>query len=200
MVIRNIAIALVGAALLAGCGSDTASAPSPSASPTPTASDEEQIRDLLTKATEATSTWDAAKMAGLSCDKYSKEEGAFEGMVPPISTFPADTVATMGPEAFANGLTEQFAGASPESTRAVADAVIANDEAAYKKAMTDVMKQSMTLRLDKVDNIVVTGDTATADVTVTAIIGGQQEQTQSDKAELVKEDGEWKDCTPAPAA
>ena len=138
-------------------------------------------------------------MAELSCDKYSKEEGAFEGMVPPMSTFPVDTVSAMGAETFANNLTEQFAGASPESTRAVADAVIANDEAAYLTAMTDVMKQSMTLRLDKVENIVVTGDTATADVTITAIIGGQQEQTQSDQAELVKEDGEWKDCTPAPA-
>ena len=45
--------------------------------------------------------------------------------------------------------------------------------------MMDVMQQSMTLRLDKVENIVVTGDTATADVTITAIIGGQQEQTQT---------------------
>jgi len=115
-----------------------------------------------------------------------------------MSTFPADTVTAMGAETFANNLTEQFVGAAPESTRAVADAVIAGDEAAYLAAMKDVMQQSMTLRLDKVENIVVTGDTATADVTITAIIGGQQEQTQSDKAELVKEDGEWKDCTPAP--
>jgi hypothetical protein len=196
MIIRNVAIALVAAALLAGCGSDTAPAPAPS--PAPTASDEEQIRDVLDKATEATGSWDAAKMAELSCEKYSSEEGAFDGMVPPMSTFPADTVTAMGAETFANNLTEQFAGAAPESTRAVADAVIAGDEAAYLTAMMDVMQQSMTLRLDKVENIVVTGDTATADVTITAIIGGQQEQTQSDKAELVKEDGEWKDCTPAP--
>jgi ABC-type glycerol-3-phosphate transport system substrate-binding protein len=63
MIIRNVAIALVAAALLAGCGSDTAPAPAPS--PTPTASDEEQIRDVLTEATEATGSWDAAKMAVL---------------------------------------------------------------------------------------------------------------------------------------
>lgn len=82
---------------------------------------------------------DAAKMAELSCDQYSNEKGVFDGMVPPMSTFPVDTVTAIGAETFANNLTGQFAGASPESTRAVAEAVIAGNEAGYLAAMKDVM-------------------------------------------------------------
>jgi hypothetical protein len=64
-------------------------------------------------------------------------------------------------------------------------------------AMKDVMKKSMTLRLDKVDNIVVTGDAATADLTMTAIVGAKPSRTQVDQATLVREGGHWKDCTVA---
>jgi hypothetical protein len=60
-------------------------------------------------------------------------------------------------------------------------------------AMKDVMKNSMTLRLDKVDNIVVTGDTATADITMTTTVG-KPPQTQVDQATLARENGQWKDC------
>ncbi len=112
-----------------------------------------------------------------------------------MSTFPRDAVASMGPENFAENLAERFTGASDESVRAVAEAVMNNDEAAYMTAMKDVMKKSMTLRLDKVDNIVVTDDTATADLTMTAIVGAKPPQTQVDQATLVREDGQWKDCT-----
>ena len=54
---------------------------------------------------------------------------------------------------------------------------IANDEAAYLPAMKEVLKKSMKLSLDKVDNIVVTGDTATADVTVTLSSSATAEAT-----------------------
>jgi hypothetical protein len=62
-------------------------------------------------------------------------------------------------------------------------------------AMKDVMKNSMTLRLDKVDNIVVTGDTATADIAMTTTVGAKPPQTQVDQATLAREKGQWKDCT-----
>jgi len=109
-----------------------------------------------------------------------------------MSTFPRDAVASMGPENFAENLAERF---TDESVRAVAEAVMNNDEAAYMTAMKDVMKKSMTLRLDKVDHLVVTDDTATADLTMTAIVGARPPQTQVDQATLVREEGHWKDCT-----
>ena len=104
-------------------------------------------------------------------------------------------MASIGPEKFAQNLGEQFTGASPESLRAAADAVIANDEAAYVPAMKEVLEKSMQFRLDSVDNIVVSGDTATADVTATVNVGAQPARTSTDQAQLVKEDGQWKDCT-----
>jgi hypothetical protein len=62
---------------------------------------------------------------------------------------PRDAVASMGPENFAENLAERFTGASDESVRAVAEAVMNNHEAAYMTAMKDVMKKSMTLRLER---------------------------------------------------
>jgi hypothetical protein len=190
MVIRTVAVVGIAlAALLTGCGSDAA----------PAASDEEQIRELLDEAIEATNSWDGAKMAELSCAKYRDRAATFKDVVPPMSTFPRDVVESMGPDVFAQNLGEQFTGASPESVRAVTDAVMNSDESAYTTAMKDVMKQSMTIGLEKVDNIVITGDTATADLTMTATVGAQPPETQSDKVDLVREDGVWKDCTAAPS-
>jgi hypothetical protein len=193
MVIRVIGVAIVGLALvLVGCGADTASAPPPA--PISTLSDEDQIREVLTEAIDATSNWDDAKMAELSCAEL-RDAVTFDYMVPPMSTFPRDRVASIGPEQFANNLAEQFTGASDESVLAVAEAVMNNNDAAYLMAMKDVMKNSMTLRLDKVDNIVVTGDAATADITMTTTVGAKPPQTQVDQATLARENGQWKDCT-----
>ncbi len=192
MAIKRAVVTLVGiCALLAGCSKDTPPAPPP----TPTVSAEDQIREVLTAATEATGTLDSAKMAELTCAKLRDRASSFTDLVPPISTFPQEAVASMGAEQFAQNLGEQFIGASPESLRAAADAVIANDEAAYVPAMKEVLKNSMQFRLDSVDNIVVTGDTATADVTVTVTVGAQPSRTETDQAQLVTEDGHWKDCT-----
>jgi hypothetical protein len=192
MAIRGALVTLVGfCALLGGCSKDTPPAPPA----TPTVSAEDQIREVLTAATEATSTLDSAKMADLTCAKLRDRASSFTDLVPPISTFPQEAVASIGAEQFAQNLGEQFTGASPESLRAAADAVIANDEAAYVPAMKDVLKNSMQFRLDSVDNIVVTGDTATADVTVTVTVGAQPSRTETDQAQLVTEDGQWKDCT-----
>jgi hypothetical protein len=40
------------------------------------------------------------------------------------------------------------------------------------------------------------GDTATADATVTQTMGTQRPETRTSPANLVREDGQWKDCTP----
>ena len=88
----------------------------------------------------------------------------------------------MGPEKFGELIGEQFSGASDESLRAVADAVIRNDRSAYQTATLDVMTQSSSIRLDNVDNTVVNGDTATADTTVIYAVGSQPPQTEESQA------------------
>jgi hypothetical protein len=75
-----------------------------------------------------------------------------------------------------------------------------NDEAAYTAAMTDVLKQSAKIKLDKVDNIKVNGDAATADVTLSFTLGTQPPENVTTTAHLVREGGQWKDCTPTQGA
>jgi hypothetical protein len=104
--------------------------------------------------------------------------------------------ASMGPQEFADQLGTQFTGASRESLLAVANAVIGQDEPAYKAAMLDVVKQSMSVQLVGVENIVVKGDTATADVTLTQRVGDGPPENRTTSASLVRMDGQWLDCTP----
>jgi hypothetical protein len=194
MVIRMLGIALIAfASLLAGCGAAEPPAPP---SPAPTVSDEDQIRDVLNQQGAAFSAWDFDKMTTLTCAKLRDQIPSVDDLVPPMDMFPVDDAASIGPDKVADILGAQFSGASRESLLGVADAVIRNDQAAYQTAMKDVVKQNYSIRLDKVDNIVVTGDTATADTTVTRTIGSDPPQTDVTKATMVREGGQWKDCTP----
>lgn len=192
MVVRHIGMFAVGiAALLTGCGGTDAGSPAPS---TPGASDEDQIREVLHAVVDA--GWDANKTAELTCRQYRSGEAPYDDMVPPMDTFSAADVSAVGPDQFAQILGEQFPGATPESLRAVTDAVVRNDQPAYVAAMTDVMKKSSKVELDKVDNIKVNGDAATADVTVTFSVGNQAPNSRTTGVKVVREDGQWKDCTP----
>jgi hypothetical protein len=53
-----------------------------------------------------------------------------------------------------------------------------------------------TLAPDKVADIAVDGDTATADTTITFVVGDAPPHTETTEVKLVREDGNWKDCTP----
>jgi hypothetical protein len=202
MRIHTVGVAIVGlTALLAGCSEDAAPAPQPTtSSPAATASaaDEQQIRDVMTQVTDATNAWDGPKVAGLTCAKYRDQASSFSDVVPPMDIFASarDAAAEMGPDQFAQLIGQQFTGATPESLLAVANAVINNDQAAYQTSMFEVMKQVSKFRLDKIDNIVVNGDNATADATISFTIGSEPPQSQQTEVKLAREDGQWKDCTP----
>jgi hypothetical protein len=202
---RIAGAAIVGIALLlAGCGGNNGptaaptspAAPASAAPSTPSGSDEDQVRDVLTKEGAAFSAWDFERVAEFTCAKFRDEAKSTDKAIPPMNMFPADAAASVGPQAFADQIGAQFVGADGESLRAVAEAVIRQDEAAYKAAMLDVVKQSSSVQLVMVDNIVVKGDTATADATVTQRIGRQPPDTRTTPATLVREGGQWKDCTP----
>jgi hypothetical protein len=197
MVIRIIGVAIVGTtALLAGCGSDTASAPAPT--PTSTVSNEDQIHDLIDRVSTAQGTSDVEGVRALTCTKYRhlvNEPSPTD--VPPMNVLPLDAFAGMPPEKLADALGAEYAGASDASVRALADALLQRDEAAYRVAMAKVMAETMKIRVDKVENLVVNGDTATADVTLEIGTGGKVSYTTNpNQITLVKEGGEWKECTP----
>jgi|GEM_PF-4853508 len=194
--IRSAGIVFVGLALaLTGCGGSDSGA-----SAEQTAADEEQVRAVLQEKGDAFTAWDTDRVAELTCAKYREDSRSLDELVPPMDMFPADESAALGPQGLADLLAEQFTGATPESLLAVSTAVVDQNEPAYHDAMLDVVKQIYSLKLDKIDNIEVDGDTATADTTLTQTMGAQPPQTQTTKVTLVREDGEWKDCTPPATA
>jgi hypothetical protein len=86
--------------------------------------------------------------------------------------------------------------------RAAAEQACAHERAAFE-AMTESEKSefdstSISVTIDRIDDIVVTGDTATAKVTgkLTVAVPGEQPDTESSTTEhLKKEDGKWKVCS-----
>jgi hypothetical protein len=205
MDIRIAGVVLVGAALVAsGCSdksdpvaaSPTSTAPASTTAQAQPLSDEDQVRDLLTKESAAFGAFDFAKVGELTCPQFREQAMSTDNAVPPMAMFPAEAAASLGPQGFADQVGAQFSGASNDSLLAVAHAVIGQDEAAYKAAMLEVVKQSMSIQLVKVDNIVVKGDTATADVTLTQRVGNQPPDSRTTPATLTRVDGNWLDCTP----
>ncbi len=204
MNIRIAGIGLVAITMLAaGCGDDSAprAASTSSAVPTfpaakPIASDDDQIREVLTAEGAAFTDWDFAKVGELTCPQFREQAMSTDAAIPPMSIFPASAAASLGPDGFADQLGAEFAGASSDSLLAVSHAVIAQDEPAYKSAMLDVVKHSMSIRLVHVGNIVVKGDTATANVLLTQRLGRQPPDTKATPATLVRLNGKWLDCTP----
>jgi hypothetical protein len=196
--------AVVGIALLiVGCSNNDSAKATPTASAAPTSttapaplSDEDQIRDVLTQEGAAFSEWNFDKVAELTCPEFREQARSADSAVPPMGMFPADAASSMGAPAFAAEIGKQFPGASEQSLQAVADAVIRQDQPAYKAAMLDVVKQSMSVQLVQVANIVVTGDTAKADAMLTQRVGTQAPEPKTSPATLTRIDGKWLDCTP----
>ncbi|KGI68749.1 hypothetical protein MJO55_16375 [Mycolicibacterium rufum] len=136
----------------------------PSAEPVP--SDEDQIRDVLTRQTEAGAALDLAAAARLSCSP------AAPAWLPRIGP---DIGATLRDDPSATDLADQLSGPLADLRQALAGSTV--------------------VRLDGIDHVVVTGDTATADITVTTQSGTNPPQTQISRATLLRQDGRW--CTAA---
>jgi hypothetical protein len=142
--------------LLAGCGANTTPVQKPA--PTSTVSEEDQIRDAIARVSEAQGNADVDDVAALTCAKYrDRVSGPSPDDVPPMNALPLDLFATMPPEELANSLGEEYAGASKASVRALVDALLLRDEAAYKVAMAKVMAETMQVRVDKVENVMIKG-------------------------------------------
>lgn len=202
--------AAVVALTLAGCGSDKAAAPESSSSAASSSSaeastsaaapvdDEQAIRDLVAAQAEAFSKGDWDGLANLTCAKFqeqARDPGA--NLVPPIDTFGTpEQAATFSVQELSDQLAQEFGSRVPKETLdRVAQAIVDNDEPAYQSAMLDLMTQSSTLTVEKVDNIKIDGDSATADVTSTRTMGDNPPETRTDNAPFVKENGRWLDCS-----
>jgi hypothetical protein len=216
--VRIVATAAAVGLVLAGCGSEksgtaepaetSASATSSSAAETSapvaaTAEDDQAIRDLVQAQADAFSEGDWEALGQLTCAKYreqASDPGSF--LVPPITTFGTpQQAATMDVAELSGLLGQQFgSGASPATLDRIAQAIVAHDEAAYEAARLDLLTESSTLTIEKIDNVKVAGDTATADVTLTRVMGDTAPQTTTESTPFVREDGRWLDCSDLAAA
>ncbi|WNG86184.1 hypothetical protein C6A87_020235 [Mycobacterium sp. ITM-2016-00317] len=201
---RTIHVAIAATVLaLAGCGSDSADTSAPSVPPASQADDQRQIRELVEAQADAFSDGDWKALAELTCAKF-RERAADPAahLVPPIDTFGTrEEVTSLTVPEMSQLLAEQFGGAvRTETLDRAARALVDYEEPAYRVAMLDLMTESTTLTVDGVDNIEVDGENATADVTVTRVMGDSAPQTSTDITPFVREDGRWLDCTDMGAA
>ncbi|ORB29399.1 hypothetical protein [Mycolicibacterium parafortuitum] len=208
--VHAVTAATVVAFALAGCGGSdssessesTSSSPAsesapPSTSAAAAADDEQQIRDLVQAQADAFSDGDWDTLAELTCSKFSEQaNNPGEFLVPPITQFGTkEQAASIDPVQLSDSLGKEFGGASKETVDRVAQAIVAYDVPAYQAAMLDLMTESVTITVDSVENIQITGDTATADVTTTQVAGTDAPKTQTDPTPFVREDGVWLDCS-----
>lgn len=212
-VIHMMAAATAVVLTLSGCGgsdtSDTAessasstSSSAPASTTVAAADDEQQIRDLVQAQADAFSEGDWDALAEMTCAQYREQmSDPGQTLVPPITQFGTkEQAAAVDPVKLSEQLRQEFgSNVSQETSDRVAQAILAYDEPAYQAAMLDLMVESSTMTVDKVENIVITGDTATADVTMSQAMGDQAPETRTEPTPYVREDGVWLDCTPPPA-
>ncbi|MDT5090678.1 MAG: hypothetical protein QOH60_41 [Mycobacterium sp.] len=198
------AAATVAFATVAGCDSSSKPAASSSSgssssgsSQSSGGSDEQQIRDVLKQEEAAAASLDTDKLIALTCSKYRDEQKKqVDQLIPPLSNYgTADELAGKSSE-LATEFKKQFPSSSDATIQALADALANYDQAAYEKAFKAVFRENFKLTLDKVENIKITGDTATADVTSTRTTGDQPPETKTETTPFVKESGKWLDCQP----
>lgn len=212
--VHFVTAAAAAGLVLVGCGSEKTDPPAASGSsatssaPVSTSAaaaggDAQQITDLVQAQADAFNAGDWDALGQLTCAKYREQASdPASFLVPPITTFgTAEQAATLDAAQLTGLLAEKFgSAASPATLDRTAQAIVAYDEAAYQDAMLDLLTESAQLIVDKVDNIKVTGDTATADVTATRVMGDSAPQATTETTPFVRENGRWLDCTDMAAA
>lgn len=189
--VAGLAIASVG---LVGCSKQSEE---PAAAPeSSSVSDEQQIRDVTDQMLLATASYDRSAMAALTCSKNREEVASKPTKAPQVAEIgtPAENAA-LDRATVAAKFQRDYPKASETAVNAAADALLASDQTAMDKAFQQIYADSTTMTLDRIENIAVDGDTATADVTVVNQVGDDAPKTFSNKATYVREDGKWLDCS-----
>jgi hypothetical protein len=188
-------------AATAACG--TTSAPSPSPTPSSsqgnTASDEQQLRDLYARLTTALGAFDADAVAGMTCAKYQAmvRSRIDDDPILAIDFFgPAAKNAALGVDGLTERLQAGLAPASPQDIRAVAVAIVSGDTSAYAEAMKHVRREGVSTKLDHIDKVEVTGDSAVVDGVMTSQFFNRPLETFAASNQAIRVDGRWEDCTP----
>lgn len=193
--------------MVAGCGSaedsagDSAATPSSAVTSAAPVSAEQQIRDLVAQEETALAGFDFNRMAELTCLQYREAvRDQVNTLFPPLSAAGAPGELAGAPvDLLRSGFKRQHPTASDATINQLVDALIRYDEPAYQAANLEILRQTSKATIDKVENIKITGDKATADLTTTWVFGENPPATATQPNAFAKEDGKWLDCQ-APSA
>lgn len=192
---------IVGIAVLAvaGCGSESEPAATSSSAATSSVapvSAEQQIRDLVAQEAKALGAFDFNRLAELTCVQYRDAvRNQAATLFPPISAAGAPGELAGAPvDLLRSGFKRQHPTASDATINQLVDALIRYDEPAYQAANLEILRQTSKAKVDKVENIKVTGDKATADLTTTWVFGENPPATATQPNAFLKENGQWLDC------
>lgn len=192
-------VAVLAVAVLALAGCQGRGGPPPPAASRPAPNDETQLRDLYRRLTTALGAFDTDTVVALTCAKYQdRERSRFED--DPILRMdffgPPEKSRSLGVDALTERLQPGLAPASPDAVRAVATAIASDDAAGYVEAMKRVRREGSSTTLDGIDKIVVNGDSAVIDATMTTHFFTQPPRVIDVSSQAVRVGGEWRDCTP----
>lgn len=200
-VLRMVIAVTAAAGILVGCSGQETSPETSSATAAPVErSDEDQIRDVVYQQARIFEEGAWAELPELTCAAQQEAvSNPAEYLAPPMAAFGSQQeLSSLTVPQVSEGLTQQFGRDAPkELLDRVAQALVAYDEAAYEASILDLIRESSTLTIDKVDNIKVTGDSATAEVTSSRTMGDAPPDTRTDVMPFAREDGRWLDCTGA---
>ncbi|MCV7096149.1 hypothetical protein [Mycobacterium kubicae] len=162
--------------------------------------DEQQLRELYSELVSAIGRFDIAEQVRLTCNKYQADlqRRADADPMMQIDFFGSpDQVRRLGLEAATDKLQTVLLPASREAVQAVVQSILDGNAAAYKLAIHRVEQEGSTAILDRIDNIAVTGDTATVRGAYTLKLFTRPPEVVDGTNQAIREQGQWRDCTPS---
>lgn len=107
-----------------------------------------------------------------------------------------DEVRRIGRDAATEKMYPALAPASKQTVEAVVDAMIEGDLPSYQTAVQRLKEEATTATPGTIDTIDITGDTATVTGSYTIRFFTSPPEVVDGTNQAVRENGQWKDCTP----
>ncbi|MUM15444.1 hypothetical protein FZI91_06445 [Mycobacterium sp. CBMA271] len=162
------------------------------------ASDEAAIRKLVERRRQVLEDYDIDALVAMNCvqEKEATRKNMLETLAPmsdlgtPEEAKNPEIVAKMPGE-----LVQRHPKLSIETARQVVDAWHRQDQAAFDIANRKVMAEITSIEAMSIDNIKVTGDTATGDLRKITTYDNEEPVPKVSPVGFLFEGGEWKNCT-----
>jgi uncharacterized protein YchJ len=198
---RTAITALLGSVALAAalaCGSPDERPQATGTIPTVEGDETGPIRNVISRQRVAIEDYNVDLSVEKTCTQFKDRERQAAAQLMPAMADIATPDQVADP-AFAADLNERLRfvdGMYGDEADALVEAIRRNDQAAFERAAVNYVAKQTRVRDMQVEDIVVDGDSATAQVTLVIEQRNGESQTFTEKQTFVKEDGNWVECTP----